>query len=553
MVRRVAAALAVVLLAAAFAAATAGCGGAGSSGAGDAGPAAGAGGAPHQGGTYRYPLIMDPGPFDPSLTTSSESVAVLHQVYEGLVRWEEQPDGTLKTVPCLAESWEGNADATVWTFRLRRGVLFQAPVSREVTAQDVVADLRYLSDAAHEYQVAYLFIPIAGTDENGYAKPGVLGVEALDRFTVRFTLKHPFSEFPDTLGSMAFYVWPVDCLRKVGVKAYGRHPVGTGPYQFARRASATSVELTRNPRWWDTSGGPYIDTIRYEVFGSATAMMLAFQKGAIDWAFVPTGEAAASRSLPQVTSGQWTAETTANLAERYLWFNMRDAVVGGSQGLALRQALTYGCDRQAVSDASSGGVFLVPTTGVVPPGVAGSHDVREPYAYDPDKAKEMVDGIGPVTLRLAWPIAQQQEGTVASLKASFAKIGITIETKGLAFDDYMGYLAAGKAQLCLGGWLADYPSMDDFLYPLFESGQTPYNYATCYSNPEVDALLEEARATPDEKARLEKYAEAERRILADAAAVPLIVFADARLLNNRVADVRFNSMRWADLWRAWVR
>ena len=58
----------------------------------------------------------------------------------------------MKTVPCLAESWSGNSDATVWTFKLRRGVMFQAPVSREVTAADVVADLRYLADPARKVQ-----------------------------------------------------------------------------------------------------------------------------------------------------------------------------------------------------------------------------------------------------------------------------------------------------------------------------------------------------------------------------------------------------------------
>ena len=100
-----------------------------------------------------------------------------------------QPDGTLKTVPCLAESWEASADATVWTFHLRRGVMSQAPVSREVTAQDVVADLRHLTDAAHGSPLAYMCMPIAGTDDSsGFAKPGALGVEAVDRFTVRFPL-----------------------------------------------------------------------------------------------------------------------------------------------------------------------------------------------------------------------------------------------------------------------------------------------------------------------------------------------------------------------------
>ena len=531
-----------------FGVATAGCGGSASGAADDAAAAT-----PRQGGTYNYPLSVDPGSFDPAIVQTLDGWAVLHQLYEGLVRWEEQPDGTMKTAPCLAERWSGNSDATVWTFKLRQGVTFQAPVSREVTAADVVADLRYLADPAREFGMAYMFAPLKGTDENGVASAGPLGVEAVDRYTVRFTLKQPFSEFPDTLGNAAFWVWPADHLRQVGVKAYARRPVGTGPYAFQREVPGTSIDLVRSPDWWDTSGGPYIDTLHYEVFSSVTSMMLEFQKGMIDWTPVPAGQVAALQSLPQVKSGRWQAVTTPNLGLRYLLINWKDPVVGGTQGLALRQALTYACDRQAVSNASNGAVLLPPTTGVVPPGVPGAHDVREPYPYDPAKAKELVDGIGPVTLRLVYPIGREQEAAAGILTESYAKAGITIKARGMNWDACGEYVVAGKAQLYFSGWLADYPSMDNFLYPTFESDSSATSMATFYSNREVDAVLAMARATADTPARIQRYAEAERLILADAPAVPLSVFADARLFNSRAVGVRFNSMGWADLWRAWVK
>ena len=523
------------------------CGGATSGGANP-----GADQTPKRGGTLTYPLTIDPGAFDPCVAQSDQGYAVLHQVYEGLVRWEAQSDGTLKTMPCLAESWGANADATVWTFKLRPGVLFQAPVSREVTAADVVACLRYVVDPANGSDLGYLYVPIAGTDENGYAARGALGVEALDRYTVRITLKHPFAEFADTLGNPAFSVFPLDRLRAVGLKAYTRRPVGTGPYLLERRVGGESIDLVRNPDWWDTSGGPYIDTIHYEVFNGVTTTMLAFQKGEIDWTSVPEGQAAASRTLPQVESGTWAVVTTPRLGLRYLCFNMDDAVVGGVQGLPLRRALAYACDRQAVSDASSGGVFL-PATGLLPPGVPGSGDVPDAYRHDPAEAREILEGLSPVTLRLAWPIGQQQDGTIEALTEDLAGVGVTVKTRGLAMDEYIEYVLADKAQLYLAGWIADYPSPDTFLYLLFESGESPYSHGTGYADPEVDALLAEARAETDGALRRQRYAEAQRLILADVPEIPLIVFADARLLNDRVAGLRFDSMGWADLWRAWVR
>ncbi len=360
-----------LFLAALVAAAAAGCGGAASSSASSA-----SSGTPKQGGTYNYPLAIGPAPFDPG-GLQMDGGAVLHQVYEGLVRYEQQPDGSMKTAPCLAESWGANADATVWTVRLRRGVMFQAPVSREVTAADVVADLRYIADPARESPVAYMLVGIAGTDPSGWAKPERLGVKALDRYTVRFDLKYPYSEFPDTLGAQAFWVWPADYMRKAGLKAYEQHPVGTGAYMFLRMERGKSVDLVRNPHWWDSSGGPYIDNVHFEVFSSVTSMMLAFQKGQIDWTSVPQGQVAASRSLPQVKSGEWTTVSTPDLALGYLFVNMNDPVVGGTQGLPLRQALTYGCDRQAAIDAASDGVDLLPRW---PHPAGGARVARRPGA-----------------------------------------------------------------------------------------------------------------------------------------------------------------------------
>ncbi len=540
--------LAVLLVALLLAGALAACGGSAKSSSGNASSPT-----PKQGGTYNYPLSVYQGAFDPTVFWY-EGLVISNQLYEGLVRWEEQADGTMKTVPCLAESWTANTDATVWTFRLRQGVMFQAPVSREVTAADVVADLRYVADPAHQSPgdpAAYALATIKGTDGDGYTSSGRLGVQAVDRYTVRFTLKSPYSEFPDTLGEQAFLVWPADYARKVGLKAYWQHPVGTGPYQFLRRVPGQSIDLTRNPHWWDTSGGPYIDTIHYEVFGSVPAMLLAFQKGTIDWTYVPQGQAASSRSLPQVKSGQWKAESTSLLSLRYLFVNMKDPLLGGSRGLALRRALSYGYDPHATIAAVNDGAE-VPPSGLVPPAVLGADIAHEPYPYDRAKAKQLMQGIGPVTLTLDYPIEQQRKATAESLKALYARVGITIKLRGVPIKEAMSFMYGKRhLQLFFGCWGADYPSMDNFLVPLFAGGGGPY--PTSYSNPQVDALLTKARATPAEDARVQLYAEAEQKIMGDIPAIPLYAFADYRLSSSRVANVRFNSMGWADLWRAWVK
>ena len=263
-----------------------------------------------------------------------------------------------------------------------------------------------------------------------------------------------------------------------------------------------------------------MDAIHYQVFSSASAMTHAFQQGLIDWTPVPPGQVEASRTLPQVKSGRWRAESDPAMLLFYLWVNMKDPVASGKQGLPLRQALTYGCDRQAVIDAVNNGFGLVPT-GLVAPGVPGSQMVSEPYDYDAAKAAELFKQAGSPTLELSY-IAPYFRTMAESLAAGYARIGISVRLRRIGPDAYWDRILAGKTQLCLMGLSADYPSMDNFLYPSFHTGPPESNFIF-YSDPEVDALLDKARATVDAGARVQLYAEAERPILADAPVMPLYV------------------------------
>ena len=85
------------------------------------------GGTPKAGGTYNFAIGAEPISIEPLNTQESEGAEVEHQVFQGLYILQLQPDGTTKAVPDLAEKTEVNADATVFTFTIRQGVMFQAP------------------------------------------------------------------------------------------------------------------------------------------------------------------------------------------------------------------------------------------------------------------------------------------------------------------------------------------------------------------------------------------------------------------------------------------
>ncbi len=417
-----------------------GCGG----GAGAAGtPPAAASVTPKPGGTYNFPLQSDVSTLIPFAALWEDNV-VLHEIYEGLTAYESLPDGTVRTVPCLAQEWTANEDATVWTFRLRRGVRFQAPVDREVTASDVVADFRYCTRPSTKSMYANTYAVIRGTSDDGTAVPSRLGVKALDRYTVRFALKRPFATFPDNLGGAAAWVWPVDYLRRVGRVAFEAAPVGTGPFLFSRRVKGEYLDLVRNPAWWGASSGkPYLDAVHFELFKSVSAELLAFQNGLLDFTWVPQGQVIASRSLPEVRSGEWEARALPVAAMALLSFDMRDGTVGGDAGLPVRQAIDAAIDRASLVAVVSDGVYI-PQTGLVPPIFPGWKDEQPSQAYDPARARQLYGSASSPELTLTCGDDRLGRSVAQLLKRACAAAGIRLTVRVVSWDALRRHVPEGR-------------------------------------------------------------------------------------------------------------
>ena len=518
---------------------------------------------PVPGGTYVIAVEWDPASFEPWMAYDSASAQVNHQIFQGLVRWETGDDGVVRGVPCLAESWSVSDDATVWTFRLRKGVTFQPPVSREVTAQDVVADWGYLVDPANESALSYMLRDVKGTASSGYAPKGLSGVKALDRYTVQVTLKYPFADFPLLLGNPATGIWPVDYMRKVSPEAFRAKPVGTGPYMVDRWVRGEYIDLVKNPDYWDAATAGYVDRIHMPVMDQPTQWQ-EFQKGALDITWVPGDQIDAAKEEAKAKAGSWTAQTRHQLATILVGINQKSPRLGGDANLPRRQALSYATDRDAVmavkADVWAPPAEAVPATGIVPDGILHADAGGLVYASDSVKAKELVQQISPLPsfLYLSWGVVPQATHGLSVLDppllSGWRAAGLDVARKGYEWNTYIRKASTGtEGDLFLTGWLADYPSPDNFL-SLFHSGDSGAGTLwTYYENPEVDAVLEEARATLDETRRLGLYARAEKAILADAPVIPLYFCEGFCVMNDRVLGQAVDPMGNVDAWNVWVK
>jgi len=213
------------------------------------------------GGTIRVGIPVFGASLEPYLL--NEGPALAFSGIPGEYLTFTTPTGNV--APWLATSWKPNADATVWTFQLRRGVRFHN--GQEMTSRDVVACLKhYVSKGSN-----------AGLGPSYDAS----GVSASGRHTVVVRLKSPTGVFPYLLSQTTYQaiIQPASIVAKPGTwVASGM--IGTGPFRLRRYVDKRSAELVRNERYW--GGRPPLDGVRITFFQSSAALVLALRAGQVD-------------------------------------------------------------------------------------------------------------------------------------------------------------------------------------------------------------------------------------------------------------------------------
>jgi peptide/nickel transport system substrate-binding protein/oligopeptide transport system substrate-binding protein len=290
-----------------------------------------------------------------------------------------------------------------------------------------------------------------------------------------------------------------------------------------------------------------------------------FQKGTIDFTSVPADQMAAVQDRAEVKDGRWQAKAWPSLAFIMVGMSEKSPRLGGDANLPRRQALSYAVDREALiaveDDAGATPASGVPATGIVPDGMAHVDAGGLAYPSDLEQAKQLVEQLSPLPTfsYLSWgTVPESTEGLAIldePLLAGWTAAGLDVARQGYEWNTYIRKVSTGtEGDLFVTGWLADYPSPDSFLYPLFHSSTSgAESIATFYGNAEVDHLLEEARATLDEERRLDLYAQVEKKVLSDAPVIPLYFCRNFRVANSRVQGQALDPMGLMDMAKVWVK
>jgi len=494
------------------------------------------------GGVMRIHIVQ-PVSLDPPNCYESEGIQVARQVWDGLFDYDPK---TLELIPELCEKWEVSDDGLVYTFNIKKGVKFHD--GSPLTAQDFVYSWTRAVLAETASYLAYHLAAIKGYQacQEGTATE-LEGVKAIDDYTLQVTLEYPYADFVNTLGHIVFYPVKQADIEKWG-EEYTKHVNGTGPFKFVEWVDDQYINLVRNDDYYGEKA--MLDKVEYKIIADENTAFLEFKAGNIDYTQIPTGKIKATEEDPDLKDNVIAIPL---LALYYYGMNLNTEPFKSNP--KLREAMNYAIDRQNVCDVIMEGV-PTPATGFVPKGIVGFKENQAPYKFDQEKAKALLaeagfpNGEGLPALQFGFNTGAGHEALAEALQADLAEIGVNIEIEGFEWGTMLEKAQAGELAFYRLGWIADYPTMDNFLYPLFHS-QSSDNYGQ-YNNPEVDKMLIEARQIKDKDERIAKYQEIERTILADNAFLILYFYGARRVVADQVKGFVLSPMETYDLSKVYI-
>jgi peptide/nickel transport system substrate-binding protein/oligopeptide transport system substrate-binding protein len=491
---------------------------------------------PSDSATYRRALGHDPVTLDPARISDTYSRSVSQQVFDGLVQF----DNTLTVAPALATFWRASRDGREWTFTLRKGVKFHH--GREVTADDVVYSYTRILDPRLKSSAAELFSVIDGAPEyrEGKAKT-VTGLTAPDRYTVHVKLREAPAPFVSLAAVGHAKIVPRDLVESQG-EAFGRQPVGTGPFKFVSWERGKQVVLAANPDYFD--GAPRLSRVLYRIYPGEKfdAVNGEFERGELEDSPLP-GKMTPDEYKRMQTDPRFLYVKRSLFSLRFYGFNVKQKPFDDRR---VRLAVNHAIDHAGLIDQ----LYLgrpVAARGILPPGTPGYNPKVEGYAYNPGRAKELLaeaghpngGGLPPVVLwsSVKDPLLREHELMKKALEAVGLKVDFQYQTDWPSFTKMLG---ERRMPGFLYAWNADAPDPGNFLHMLFHS-KSPRNF-TGYANPKFDQVVEDARRAGDPQRRVDLYRQAERIVLDDAPVLPFWHYTYERRFQSYVKSVEVNGL-----------
>ncbi|HYG70800.1 MAG TPA: ABC transporter substrate-binding protein, partial [Actinomycetota bacterium] len=458
--------------------------------------------------------------WDPASGYSNEVIA-MHNIYETLTRYDA---ATQEVEPLLAESWEASEDGLTWTFTLREGVTFHTgnPLTAEA-AKAAIERTMELGEAA------------------SYIWAAVEEIETPDERTLVFQLSYPSPLDLVSSGTYSAYIYDTEAAGGQDLAEWFAegNDAGTGPYTVAEYNPGDEIELRLEayPDYWGGWDGDHYENYVFRVTPEANTAAQLLRAGEVTMV---------QRMSPQLYAsfeGEEGFETSAAPSWQTLLalLNTADGPLADER---VRDAVALAIDYEGIIAALEGAAE--PLSGVVPPGLWGHTDGLE-YEQNVAEATALLEDAGygpngdPMTLELTYLKGDADEELVATLmKSNLTELNIDLQTRGLQWqtqwDKAKSDNEAERQDILVFYWWPDYPDPVSWFYSLFRTEEEPFFNLAYYSNPDLDAMIDEASvvAATDRDEAASMYAQMQEILVEDAPAVPVYTQTYQRVMQDEV-------------------
>jgi ABC-type transport system substrate-binding protein len=443
------------------------------------------GASPNKGGQLVFGSVTEVASLDPHVYQGTAWKTINLCLYNSLLTLDEQG----QPAAALAESWE-TPDAKTIVFKLRQGVTFHE--GQPFTARDV------------KYSLERILNPETGAT----LRSNLVGstITVVDDYTVRIEKDVPDVTLLSVLAMGETAIVSAEWMQtdpNVKIRANG-----TGPFVLLENEPKVRVVVGRNDNYFE-KGLPYLDRIEFRMIKNGEARVNALKTGAVDvidtvpWKDIDILKAQRGITV-DVEDGEFMN----------LWLNTSKKPLDDPR---VRQAISYAIDRQAISEAAFFG-YGSPLTG--PPTIAGSwfynKDLADRFSHDPAKAKKLLAKAGYADgfklELLTYHGLQIYTVTAQIVQANLKEVGIDVDIKLSEWAAVVENKNRGSYDFLVYGVTIKSPDPDVYSY-YFGSESTYWAKPVGFSDPQLESLMAEGRATTDTGARKKIYRKLEQRVL----------------------------------------
>jgi ABC-type transport system substrate-binding protein len=464
---------------------------------------------PRDGGTLRFAAKDGLSTLDPAIAYDEASIYALQLVLDRLV---DYAPGSTRLVPRLAERWEVAPDGKTYQFWLRPGVAYAD--GRPIVAADVAFSLERVLTTADSPFGSMLLDLDGAQDVLDHKAAHCRGIEVRGDRELVLHLARP--------NAALIYVFAMPFsapLTAAHVAATGdqlrSRPLASGPYRLVEWDEGRHLVFERNPHYFDRNRQHLERIVLLENIPRDTQFLM-FERGELD-----TAERLSAPDYLWITAQQAWQPYVHTQALMNIYGSRMNVRKKPFDDVRVRRALNYALDKQHIVKLLHGSA--VAAHGMLAPGAFGRDDTLAPYPHDPAKARALLAEAGYADgLALDYVTIDDDEArTLAqSMKHDFEQVGVTLRISVISFSAYVTAIGNPDGPpFTLGTWLGDFPDPTSFFDVKLHSRSIADDSSLndCfYANPELDALLDTARAEPDVAKRAAMYQRADRIVHDDA-------------------------------------